>query len=409
MKSILRRTWSYLRRNGLRQTVIEALDHLTMKKPPYEYVPPTPLELSEQSHAEPPWRPLISVIVPVYEADPKLFRACIDSVMCQSHAKYELIIADADHSEDNRELAESYRDERIHYLPLERNLGIAANTNIALMEATGDYVAFLDADDLLTADALYEMATAIVDAWERGPVPKLLYSDEDKCDEEGERFFEPHLKTDFNLDLLLTHNYFCHLVLIDRPLAQKLCLRPPYDGAQDYDLVLRAVLDILGPNLSTEGERFIVHVPRVLYHWRSHAGSASSNPTAKSYAYEAGKRAVQSFLDEAGIAATVTDTPNLGHYKVTYDSEDIFAARPDIGAVGYPVYENGRIIGGITDRDGACPYAGLRKGFGGYMHRGALMQDAWAVDLEHALVRESLAGLDCDGIRELGYRILWQP
>ena len=151
-------------------------------------------------------------------------------------------------------------DSRIHVVRHEKTLRISENTNAAIEAATGDYVVFVDHDDELTPNALFECVRTI----NEHPGAEVIYSDEDKMTVDGKKFFQPHMKPDFNLDLLRTVNYICHLFVVKRQLIQKVgLLRPEYDGAQDYDFIFRCI----------ESTQSIYHIPKILYHWRSHEDS----------------------------------------------------------------------------------------------------------------------------------------
>ena len=176
----------------------------------------------------------------------------------QTYGNFELILADASESDQVERVIKTYDDKRILYKRLKQNGGISTNTNQALMYATGDYAALLDHDDVLTRDALYEMASCIWNAENRNVELQLLYSDEDKCDENGTDFYEVHRKEKFNLDLILSNNYICHFMVMKRQMMQELQLRSVCDGAQDYDLVLRAVSLMLGKDKKRKkAERFL--------------------------------------------------------------------------------------------------------------------------------------------------------
>ena len=365
-------------------------------------------------------RELFSILVPAYETDVRHFREMIDSVLAQTYEDWELIIADASPSDKLTQEMGYYKDGRIRYLRLEENRGISENTNAALAAAGGSYIGLLDHDDILEPDALYRMMEAIRRVVrETGTEPQMLYSDEDKGDGDMQRFYEPHRKEKFNLDLILSNNYICHFLVMKRELIQSLRLRGEFDGAQDHDLVLRAA-----GRLWKEPER-IVHVPHILYHWRCHTGSTADNPESKRYAYEAGRRAVADFCREQGWQAQVVPLRHLGFFRVDYTG-DIFRQRRDLGAVGGRLIRRGRIAGGAYTEDGKLLYAGLPKSFSGYMHRAVLQQDAAAVDLRNITVRKELQPL-LEQVRneetdpasaavrfgkeaaERGYRILWDP
>lgn len=444
----LKKTFYYLKRNGLRDTYLAALERLQSKADTdYCYEAPGESELERQrawSRQEPVF---FSLLVPAYRTPEKFLRELIQSVLGQTYSRFELLIGDAGGEPRVKEIADSYGDKRILYVPLPENGGISANTNAVLKRAGGDFIGLLDHDDILTPDALFWMAEKIVEARNTGESIKLLYSDEDKCDESGLHFYDCHKKTEFNLDLLLTNNYICHFLVMEAAFMKELGFRKAYDGAQDYDLVLRGAARLLTdlerkiPE-AVPGDEFlkarIAHIPRVLYHWRCHSSSTAANPQSKMYAYEAGGRAVEDFLAQRGWNGKVQALPHLGFYRVVYNG-DILEARQDIGACGGKLLDrNKKITGGIYDQSGKCPYEGLKQGYSGYMHRAALQQDACAVDIRLMKLRRELYGIFretvgipyeefepgrlgtetdwtalslelCRRIRLEGYRILWLP
>lgn len=415
----LKKTTYYLRRNGLKKTVYAVLERLEERKqPPYQFVPVSEEELVAQRTTD--FTTTFSILVPTYRTKEVYLRELIDCLLNQSYSHWELILADATPDESVWEIARSYTeaDKRVRYVKLADNAGIAENTNQACEYATGDYVGLLDHDDLLTLDALYEMASQIEKAKENGLELQLLYSDEDKCNGDGTEYYEPHFKEKFNLDLLLSNNYICHFMVMKRELMQELQLRSAYDGAQDFDLALRAAAKLMNR------EELIVHIPKVLYHWRCHTGSTAENPQSKLYAYEAGRRAVQDFVDKAGWVASVEDTSHLGFYRVKY-RKDIFEVRPDVVAVGGPIVKRGRIVGGRMDTAGNVIYKDLPIHFSGYMHRAVLHQDAECVDIRNMRVRpeyeplleQALKEIDsvsasiqlCEEMRSKGKHIVYLP
>lgn len=176
----------------------------------------------------------------------------------------------------------------------------------------------------------------------------MLYSDEDKCDQCAGKFYEPNFKPDFNLDLLLTNNYICHLLVMQTALMKRLGFRAEYDGAQDHDLVLRAAAILW----RIPGE--ILHISKVLYHWRCHSASTAANPESKLYAYEAGVKASQDFVDRQGWKARVAMTQHMGFSRTEYDPP-ILRQRPEIGALGGRVLDRTRrIVGGMMSESGRC-------------------------------------------------------
>ncbi|MBQ0001367.1 MAG: glycosyltransferase family 2 protein, partial [Clostridiales bacterium] len=207
----------------------------------------------------------------------------------------------------NAESGEKYarKDSRIRYMDLKENLGIAENTNAALKMATGDFIGLLDHDDLLAPNALYEVAKALA----ADPEADTLYTDEDKVTMDLDEHFQPHLKPDFNLDLLRTNNYICHFFVVRRSIVDKVGgFRREFDGAQDYDFIFRCV----------EQSLKVAHVPEILYHWRTHKASTADNPASKMYAFEAGKRAIEAHLQRTGVQGEVSHTMDLGFYRVKY-------------------------------------------------------------------------------------------
>lgn len=382
----VRKTLHFLKRNGIKNTCYTIGERLAAsRQPPYRYIPPKEQELERQRSVCRTSKPVhtISIVVPCYRTDLKHLSELIESVRRQTYPLWELILADATEDERVERVVRMAEDPRIFYVRLAENKGIAENTNRGIERASGDYVGLLDHDDLLTPDALYRMAVAISRGIKAGIKPVLLYSDEDKCDGAGVNFYEPNIKEDFNLDLLLSNNYICHFMVMERALIKELKLRQEYEGAQDYDLVLRAAAKLAGK------EEKIVHVPKVLYHWRCHEASTAENPESKLYAYDAGRRAVQSFLQEKNWAAVVKDTIHLGFYDIEYPS-DIFNIRKDVGAVGGPLIYRGRIFSGRLSKSGKVYYRGLNCHYSGYLHRAMLHQDAEAVDLRNLKLRPEL-------------------
>ena len=286
--------------------------HLSEATPPDEYrrwinrSEPRAAELARQRDHGFARSPRISFIIPVYNPPAQYLEAMLQSVTSQTYPVWEVCLADASTDPHIRPLLDRYadRDERFRVRSLDANLGIVGNSNTALAMATGDFVAFLDHDDTLAPFALYEIAAAI----NAHPDAELLYSDEDKLDPTGERV-EPNFKPDWSPETLRSRNYVCHLTVLKRSLAEAVGgFRPGFDGAQDYDLVLRA----------SEQAARIVHVPKVLYHWRMHPQSTAANKGSKSYAYENGRKALAEHLARVGIDGSVHDGPTLGTYQVVY-------------------------------------------------------------------------------------------
>ncbi|MDE7223000.1 MAG: glycosyltransferase, partial [Acetatifactor sp.] len=372
----LRKTIAYMKRNGMRETLVTVREHLSRTfGESYQYAAPakSSLELQRRSSWEQPVT--FSVVVPVYHTPQRYYREMIESVLCQTYPHWQLVIGDAGQENTLEQLAASYSDSRICYHRLSGNRSIADNTNETLQWAEGDYIALLDHDDVLTPDALYEMAAAIEESRRKGAKLRMLYSDEDKCDEDAKRFYEPNFKPGFDTDLLLTNNYICHLLVMEAGLMRQLGLRAEYDGAQDHDLVLRAAAALR----RTPHE--IRHISKVLYHWRCHSASTAANPESKLYAYKAGARASQDFVDGQGWKAKVSMTRHMGFFRVEYDPP-VLEQRRELGAIGGRVLGKGRkIVGGMMDETGEVAYLGLRDGYSGYLNRAVLAQQAQALDL----------------------------
>ena len=395
-KDNLRKTIYYLKKNGFKNTMYAIAERM-QKQETDSYTYTAPEEAVLQKQREHAWKQPItfSILVPLYHTPEIYFKEMVESVLQQTYPYFQLILLDAGALEKEGVSAEQavfaplekivndYGDKRICYHKLAENKGIAENTNAGLQYVTGDYIALLDHDDILTADALYEFALAIEEGKKQEVELQMLYSDEDKCDGDGATFYEPHHKLDFNLDLLLTNNYICHFTAVKTALFKELQLRGAYNGAQDFDLVLRVAGKCM------DKPQVVYHVPKVLYHWRCHRNSTAANPASKMYAYEAGKRAVEAFVAERGWKARVEHLKHLGFYRVEYE-EDIFKQRPQVGAVGGSLLgAKGKIVGGLRAADGTIIYKGLQHGFSGYMNRAALVQQAEVLDIRCIRVNPS--------------------
>ena len=276
--------------------------------PWYDAYAPTREELEKQKKRKWKYAPKISVVVPAYETPEKFLCQMIDSLLEQTYENWELCIVDASPGNASMEyVLREYanRDSRIQWKKLEKNLGIAENTNAAFAMASGDFVGLLDHDDLLAPNALYEIAAAL----EKEPDIDVLYTDEDKVRGDSLEHFQPHLKPDFNLDLLRSNNYICHFFVVKRTLVEQVGgFLAAFDGAQDHDFIFRCV----------EQAEHIHHIPEILYHWRTHQSSTADNPDSKRYAFEAGRRAVEANLERCGLKGQVSHTKDYGFYRVTY-------------------------------------------------------------------------------------------
>ena len=356
-------------------------------------------------------KPQISILVPVYKPDPGTLNTCIRSVLYQAYPHWQLCLVDDGSAMP--EVAEclagwAARDPRIRVSILPNNQGIAGATNAAAQLAQGNYYGFLDNDDELTLDCLYHLVAAINHSG-----ADLFYSDEDLIGEDGRRFSVFH-KPEFNPELLLCHNYITHFVAIRATLFQSIGgLDPDCDGAQDYDLLLRA----------SEKCLTLQHIPRVLYHWRAAATSTSINHQDKPYAHAAGRRALARALDRRKIAAKALDTEHKFFYRIApqlpatqpgvavliYDRAGLWTRERLLALREKTAYPSCRflLVGGRADTAGqeesaggvAAPPPAAGYGRAYALHRAILtaqeeylaILDADAVDLDPAWLGELLA------------------
>lgn len=268
----------------------------------------TPEEWKVQRNTMFEHMPLISVVVPAYETPANFLEALMESMASQSYENWELCIADGSPSEAVACQVKKFQqhEPRIKYRHLTKNGGISENTNEGLEMAIGEYIGLLDHDDVLASNALYEVARMI----NAHPDCDVVYSDEDKIDVSGKVHSRPHLKLDYNKELLLHYNYICHfLVIKNTMLAHVGSLHTDFDGAQDYDLVLR---------LADETDRFY-HIHKILYHWRVHEHSTAGSSLSKDYAYTAGKRALEAYVKRNHIKAKVAETKGHASYDIVYE------------------------------------------------------------------------------------------
>ena len=320
-------------------------------------------------------KPLISVIVPLYKTDPRILERTIESVTAQSYENWELCLADdCSRSDAIDRLLEKYaaQEARIRFTKLPENGGISAASNAALAMAKGDFVALLDHDDELVEDSLFHVAEAI----DRQPEADILYSDEDHIDEFGARS-DPFFKPDWSPNLILSENYVCHLMVFRRELALGAGgFRPETDTSQDHDILLRMSLKA----------RKIVHIPRVLYHWRTNLETAGCPLGRASQRHEkvlkSSRAAVENYLRAAGVDATVEPGRVPGRWRVRY-------ALPEKPRVSIIIPSGGRVdvlrrnldtLAAITDYpnyeivvvDNSGPRGGVPSGPGDlekYLHR----------------------------------------
>lgn len=265
-------------------------------------------ELFEQRKTKFSYAPKFSVVVPLYHTPAKFLKDLVRSMMYQSYANWELCLVNA--SPEDRHLTSllenwAMRDKRIRVIRLEKNLGIAQNTNAGIAASTGEFIAFLDHDDFLEPDALF----CYVDALNKDKTIDVFYSDEDKTDEYAAHYFYPHFKSDFNIDLLHANNYMCHFLAVRKSLVDTVGgLNEKFDGAQDYDFVLRL----------TENTKKIYHCPRILYHWRCSNQSTAANQGNKMYAIHAGKAALNAHYKRIGWNTRAQEGAVDGWYQTKF-------------------------------------------------------------------------------------------
>jgi glycosyltransferase involved in cell wall biosynthesis len=283
---------------------LEPEKYLPVERPGYQYHLPRMTDAEKSILATFTHKPLISIIMPVYNVDPQWLDKAIKSIEAQWYENWELCIAD-DKSTDEKTLSylNSVDNSKIKIRFLEKNLNISGASNAALEMAEGEYIALMDNDDEITPDALFEMVKSI-----NTHQADFIYSDEDFVSVDG-IYSNPHFKPDWSPDLLLSHNYITHFTCFKRTLLDEIGMfRSTFDGAQDYDLFLRM----------TEKSRKIHHIQRVLYHWRTIEGSTSADSEAKPEALERGRKALEEAMQRRGIDATV-EHANMHHYfRVRY-------------------------------------------------------------------------------------------
>lgn len=270
-------------------------------------IEPTQEELEIQRNTKFEYMPKISLLVPMFNTPYNFFEELVDCLINQTYSNWELCLADGS-PEPNKELEKIYKkDDRIKYYFIGENKGISGNTNEAIKLATGDYIALFDHDDLLPVFSLYEVVKAI----NENPDVEFIYTDEDKITTLDKPRFNPHFKPDFSIDFLRANNYICHFSIFKKELMDKLGgERSKYDGAQDFDIILRMA----------ETTDKILHIPKVLYHWRVHENStAKAGGEAKPYAFEAGVLVVQDHIDRMGLKGKASHGATLGTYKVDYE------------------------------------------------------------------------------------------
>lgn len=261
-------------------------------------------ELKKERQTVFAYEPTISIVIPLYNTPLNYLEELLKSITGQTYTRWQLCLADGSPNDTVQKFLEKKykKEDRITYRRLTKNGGISENTNEALKLAKGEYIMLSDHDDVLEVNALYEIVKAI----NSDSRPEIVYTDEDKVTMDGKEYFDPHFKPDFNWNLLRSNNYICHIFVVSREIIAQIGeFRKEYDGAQDFDFILRCC----------EKAKNVYHIPKVLYHWRSHPNSTAGNPASKMYAYENGKKAVEAHYERIGQTAEVTMTPYWGRYR----------------------------------------------------------------------------------------------
>ena len=328
-KNTFKRAFEFLFKNGIKEFIKKTKRKLSGFNVDYDYsewyelTKTSDEELSRQrTDYSFKIKPFYSIVIPIYDTDEHFLYLLFKSILNQTYQNFEICIADATDYTKNinnpkkffeKLLSNNIKDinnygfnlNNLHIKCLSQNISIADNTNEAIKMSKGDYIVLCDHDDELTIDALYEVTKKI----NENPNAELIYSDEDKVDTKDDSYFEPAFKSDFNLDMLLSVNYFCHLTTIKKDLLDELFKidgeyeRNEYNGAQDYDLFLRIVSLIINRNYKDDkyDVSSICHIPKVLYHWRCHKLSTSKNTSSKLYAFENGNKAIEDFYKNSKI------------------------------------------------------------------------------------------------------------
>ena len=333
----------------------------------WNLAPDTPNRLAAQLRR---WthRPTITIVVPVHNSRRQWLEALVESVRAQFYPHWQMVLVDdASTRQETRETLQAAENGKsIRIVRREKPGGISMATNSGITGASGDYIAFVDHDDLLEPDALLQVARAI-DA----TGADVVYTDEDKIDEAGKETYDPHYKPAWSPDLLLSQNYISHLTVIRRELIDRAGgLNCEFDGSQDHDLLLRCA----------EQANEIVHVPLALYHWRAVEGSTAREFGKKSYPWEAGRRAVEQTLERRAIAGTV----QLGERPGTYRLSREISGNPKV-TILIPFRDQPKLLS-------QCIHSILAKTH--YQHYEILGLDNQSEELATRRLMDSLAGTD---------------
>lgn len=310
--NLIQKGCSYLLKHGIKATIKKIIGQEVYQ----EWINEHSLseqELQEQRTTSFEKNPKISIVVPLYNTNIWMLNEMINSVVCQTYSNWELCLVNASaNNERINSTVEEWiqKNSRIKFKKLDNNLGISGNTNEAISIASGEWIAFLDHDDTISPNALYEMVSSF-----NIEENDVYYSDEDKLLEDGSKRVIPHFKPDFSPDLLYSVNYITHFTIVRKSIIDEIGgLSSNYDGAQDYDLLLKIY----------EKTVKFKHISKVLYHWRISSSSTASNPESKQYTIESGRRALQDHLNRIGVKAKVESlpAPYLNSYHVIYEIID---------------------------------------------------------------------------------------
>lgn len=308
---MIKRFFEYLKENGIKETVYKILFGMQEEFDYDAWFRRNRIldeELERQKKIVFSYAPKISILVPTFNTPKDLLIEMIESVRNQSYTNWQLCIADGSNQEETKNIIKEYvsKDNRIVVSWLDENYGISGNTNKALELADGEYTALFDHDDVLELNALYEVVSSLQEVHH-----DIVYTDEDKLNGKTLQYEDPNFKSDYNEDLLLSHNYITHFFVVKTNILREVGgFNSEYDGAQDYDVILKCV----------EKTNDIHHIAKILYHWRMHEGSTALNPESKMYCYIAGEKAIQHHLDRIGVKTKVEmrKKPYWGLYHVEY-------------------------------------------------------------------------------------------
>lgn len=306
----------YIKNNGMKQFINRLAGHVDDNENHYQdwFLSHriNKNQMSLQKNIIFKYNPKISIIVATFNTPIEYLKEMIDTVVNQTYTNWELCIADGSSNDSVEKYVQNHYSmgDKIRFTKLDDNYGISGNMNKALELATGDYVGLYDHDDMLELDALFEVVSALQDFRY-----DIVYTDEDKFDDDKKEYVDPNFKPDYSPDLFRSHNYITHFFCVNMRIIEKVgAMRSDFDGSQDYDFMFRCIEQANG----------VYHVPKILYHWRMHPLSTAQNPESKMYCYEAGKRAIEEHYKRTGVDAKVEMMPKpmFGMYHTTYSTKD---------------------------------------------------------------------------------------